>query len=230
MAATFGRLMVSLRKPSTEKMRTFLISQSRLAFSYPAVGATKTTRVPPTGYVVDHTRVRLGEGAAAFAAARAALGRWGQFQLGWVGAWSPADSIEVGSDVAVAGRSMGLWWLNACRVVYVVDEPGPVTKFGFAYGTLPGHVERGEERFLLEWDRPGDDGVWFDILAFSRPRHVLARIGRPWVRRLQKRFGRESAAAMVRATSADVSSTMPLDAAVACLPGDGNSDGPRGGQ
>ena len=54
---------------------------------------------------------------------------------------------------------LGLWWLNACRIVYVVDEAGPVTKFGFAYGTLPGHAGTGEERFLVEWDRASDERV-----------------------------------------------------------------------
>jgi uncharacterized protein (UPF0548 family) len=98
---------------------------------------------------------------------------------------------------------VGVWWLNACRIVYAVDEAGPISKFGFAYGTLPGHVESGEERFLVEWDR-GDDAVWYDILAFSRPHHVLTRLGYPVVRRLQRRFGRDSAAAMLRAVgSAD---------------------------
>ena len=96
------------------------------------------------------------------------------------------------------GRAIGVWWLNACRVVYAVDEAGPLSKFGFAYGTLPGHVESGEERFVIEWDR-GDDDVWYDIVAFSRPNHVLTRLGYPVVRRLQKRFGRDSAAAMLRA-------------------------------
>ena len=36
------------------------------------------------------------------------------------------------------GRAIGFWWLNACRIVYVVDEAGPITQFGFAYGTLAG--------------------------------------------------------------------------------------------
>jgi uncharacterized protein (UPF0548 family) len=84
--------------------------------------------------------------------------------------------------------------------VYVVDESGPISKFGFAYGTLPGHVESGEERFLIEWDR-ADDSVWYDILAFSRPNHILIRLGYPIVRRTQKRFGRDSAASMLRAVS-----------------------------
>jgi len=191
--------MITLRKPSAETVRAFLASQSRLDFTYPEVGATATT--PPGGYAVDHTRIRLGEGEAVFAAAQAALGRWEQFNLGWVQAWSPDDSIKAGGLVGVTGRALGLWWLNACRVVYVVDERDrPVTKFGFAYGTLPEHAESGEERFLIEWDRAGG-GVWYDILAFSRPRQLLARLGQPWVRRLQKRFGRESAKVMASAVA-----------------------------
>jgi len=191
--------MITLRKPSAETVRAFLASQSRLDFTYPEVGATATT--PPGGYAVDHTRIRLGEGEAVFAAAQAALGRWEQFNLGWVQAWSPDDSIKAGALVGVTGRALGLWWLNACRVVYLVDErDGPAMKFGFAYGTLPEHAESGEERFLIEWDRAGG-GVWYDILAFSRPNQVLARLGQPWVRRLQKRFGRESAKVMASAVA-----------------------------
>ena len=97
---------------------------------------------------------------------------------------------------------MGLWWVNAARIAYVVDEPvesteDAVAKFGFAYGTLPGHVETGEELFLVEWDQ-ATDAVTYNILAFSRPRHPLVRLGRPLVRRLQQRFREDSAAAMQR--------------------------------
>ena len=141
-----------------------------------------------------------GEGEPVFQSAIAALQRWEQFNLGWVEAWPSDVPIQKGEVVAVMGRAFGIWWLNACRVVYVVDEAGPISKFGFAYGTLPGHVESGEERFLIEWDR-GDDGVWYDILAFSRPLHVLTRLGYPVVRRLQKRFGRDSAASMLLASA-----------------------------
>ncbi len=86
--------------------------------------------------------------------------------------------------VAILARSVGMWWLNACRIVVVVDEDGPVKRFGFTYGTLPDHAGTGEERFLIEWDR-GDDSVWYDILAFSRPRHFLARLCYSWVRHVQ---------------------------------------------
>lgn len=50
--------MLSLRKPSPEVIRQFLTAQAKLDFSYSAVGATATT--PPAGYVVDHTRTKLG--------------------------------------------------------------------------------------------------------------------------------------------------------------------------
>jgi uncharacterized protein (UPF0548 family) len=75
---------------------------------------------------------------------------------------------------------------------------GAGQRFGFAYGTLPGHAESGEERFTVEWHE-ADGAVWYDILAFSRPRRLLARLGYPLARRLQKRFARDSAAAMRRA-------------------------------
>lgn len=190
--------MPSLRKPSAERLRQFLAAQAKLDLTYPTVGATAA--VPPAGYVVDRTRVRLGEGAGAFAAARAALGRWQHFRLGWVETWPPDTPVRAGEAVVVIARVFGLWWLNACRVVYVVEEQGPVRRYGFAYGTLPGHAESGEERFTVEWHEE-DEAVWYDILAFSRPRHVLARLGYPWIRRVQKRFARDSAAAMRRATA-----------------------------
>jgi uncharacterized protein (UPF0548 family) len=190
--------MLSWRKPSAESIRRFLTEQAVMDFSYSAVGATATT--PPAGYVVDRTRIKLGVGESVFHSARAAFQRWKQFQLGWVEAWSPNTPIQPGEVVAVMGRAVGLWWLNCCRIVYVTDESGPISKFGFAYGTLPGHVESGEERFLIEWDRT-ENSVWYDILAFSRPNHILTRLGNPVVRRAQKRFGRDSAATMLIAVS-----------------------------
>lgn len=188
--------MLFLQRPTEETIRAFLTAQARLNLTYAAVGAT--TKSPPADYVVDHTRIKLGEGEKVFLSAKKALERWQQFRLGWLEALPADTAIQEGQVVAILARSLGLWWLNACRIVAVVDEKGPVQRFGFAYGTLPDHAGSGEERFLVEWDRTVD-GVWYDILAFSRPRHFLARLGYPWVRRVQKRFGQESAQAMRRA-------------------------------
>jgi uncharacterized protein (UPF0548 family) len=188
--------MLAWRRPSTEALREFLASQSQLGFTYSAVGATAT--VPPTGYDVDHNRIKLGEGEEIFTRAGTALRRWEHFRLGWVEAWSPESPIQTGAPVAVVARTFGLWWLNAARVVYVVDEPGPIRRSGFAYGTLPDHAESGEERFLIEWDQASGE-VWYDILAFSRPHLLLTRLGYPFARRVQERFAKASAAAMRRA-------------------------------
>jgi uncharacterized protein (UPF0548 family) len=75
-----------------------------------------------------------------------------------------------------------------------------VKRYGFAYGTLEEHMERGEERFSVEWNRV-DDSVWYDLYAFSKPRHRLAQIGYPLSRILQKRFARQSKLAMVEAVN-----------------------------
>lgn len=188
--------MLSLHKPRPEHIREFLARQATLPFSYPQVGATAA--VPPAGYMVQHTHVPLGQGEKVFAAAKAALERWEEFRLGWVETWPPQAPIQQGQIIVVIARCVGLWWLNASRIVYVVNEPGPVRRFGFAYGTLPGHAESGEERFQVEW-HPDSDDVFYDILAFSRHRHLLARLGSPMARRMQGRFARDSAAAMGRA-------------------------------
>ena len=187
--------MLSLRKPESSSIRHFLEQQAKLDFTYDGIGATATQ--PPKGYVVDQTRAKVGHGESVFASAKLALQGWKQFRLGWLEAWSPETPIRQGEVVAVVAHSVGMWWLNACRIVYLIDEDEPLRRFGFAYGTLPDHAGSGEERFLIEMDEAGD--VWYDILAFSRPQHILSRLGYPFVRVLQKRFGKDSVEAMLHA-------------------------------
>ena len=136
--------MLHLRKPSPAAIQEFLVAQANVNLTYAPVGATAT--VPPAGYVVDHTRIKLGEGKAIFQAAQSALKHWDHFRLGWVQTHPPDTPLKVGQVVAVLARIFGFWWQSACRIVYVVDEEGAVQRFGFAYGTLPEHPESGEER------------------------------------------------------------------------------------
>ena len=177
--------MFMIREPSDEDAARFVASQRDLPFTYAEVGATNAT--PPPGYNVDHNRIQLGSGAATYRRAVDALKKWQQFDLGWVVIAPRGVPIEVGATVAVKARAFGTWSLNASRVVYTIDES---RRFGFAYGTLPDHVECGEERFLVEW--LPDESVWYDIHAFSRPQHPLVKLSRPLARMLQKRFARDS--------------------------------------
>ena len=189
--------MFFIRKPSTATIQQFLTSQRDLPFSYPEVGATKTGA--PAGYNIDHHRVQLGEGEACYQRAVAALRSWKHFEIGWVRIATADTPPSEGTIAVVEAKAFGLWSLNACRVIYLENEDtGLKALFGFAYGTLPDHAERGEERFRVEWQV--DDSVWYDIYAFSRPQQRLVQVGFPYVRRLQKRFARDSMAAMVAAT------------------------------
>ena len=159
--------MFLLREPSKDDVRRFLSFQSDLPFSYEEVGASREGE-PPKGSAVDRYRVKLGEGEEAYERAVEALREWRQFDLGWVRLLPPRARIEVGTTVGVLARHYGFWSLNSVRIAYLVEETGVVERFGFGYGTLPGHAERGEERFSVEWSREGGS-VHYDVLAFSQP-------------------------------------------------------------
>jgi len=184
--------------PTPSEVERFRAAQEGTFFSYPEVGASRHGQAP-AGYRLDHNRVHLGKGDAVFARAVAAVRHWRMFDLGWVELFPPDAPLAVGTTVAILVHHYGFWSLNAARIVYLIEDEGPVVRFGFAYGTLGQHGERGEERFMVTWNH-ADDTVEYDLLAFSRPQHPLARLGRPLARRLQKRFARDSLRSMALAT------------------------------
>lgn len=50
----------------------------------------------------------------------------------------------------------------------------------------------------MEWQR-ADHSVFYEVFAFARPAHPLAKLGRPFVRLIQRRFAANSLQAMVAA-------------------------------
>ena len=189
--------MILLRKPSDSRIRRFLDEQRSLPFSYPEVGASREGA--PPGYPVNHHRGRLGAGPEAFALAAEALRSWKMYETVWTRLCWPSAPVAEGTVVGVLGRQFGLWSLNACQIVYVLEEEEPsLRRYGFALGTLPGHVERGEERFTVEWHRT-DDSVFYEVFAFARPAHPLVKVGRPFVRLIQRRFAIGSLRSMAAA-------------------------------
>jgi uncharacterized protein (UPF0548 family) len=195
-----SRNVILLRNPSDTRIGRFLDDQRSLPFSYPEVGASRDGA--PPGYPLNQLRGRLGAGPEAFARAVEALRRWRMYETGWTKLCWPDAPITEGTVVGVLGRHFGLWSLNPCRIVYVIEEEGPpLERYGFAFGTLPGHVERGEERFTVEWDR-ADDSVSYEVFAFASPAHPLARAGPPFVRLVQRRFAAASLQAMAAAVNA----------------------------
>jgi uncharacterized protein (UPF0548 family) len=186
--------VILLREPSDARIRRFLDAQRSLPFSYPEVGASRDGA--PPGYPINQYRGRLGEGPETFERAVGAIRSWKMYETGWTRLLWPDVPITEGTVVGVLGRHYGLWSLNACRITYTIEDEGTSLKrYGFAVGTLPGHVERGEERFTVEWHAT-DDSVFYELFAFSRPAHPLAMAAPPLARLVQRRFARDSLQSM----------------------------------
>lgn len=153
-------------------------------FTYGDTGATWQGRTP-AGFHALRVRTRLGQGAAVFAAAERALMHWRMHREMGVTVAADAERAAPGVHVTV-GLGVGrLRVYGPCRVVWAVSEED---RAGWAYGTLPGHPECGEEAFLVTL---GEDGeVWLTVSAFSRPGVWWVRAGGPLLRSLQYAYAR----------------------------------------
>jgi uncharacterized protein (UPF0548 family) len=193
--------MFLFSKPNAKMIDEFIDSCSDSAFSYEDVGVTKPEKaefVLRPQYTIDHNRINIGNGSSDFERAKEAIRQWRMFDFDWLELCWPTTPIEEGRVVAILIQHFGVYSLNAAKIVYSIDAP---IRFGFAYGTLAEHGESGEERFSVEFDEETGD-VTYDLFAFSKPNHFLSRLGYPLVRRLQKEFGKDSKAAMLRAIQA----------------------------
>lgn len=150
------------------------------AFTYSEVGATRGSM--PAGYHHLEVRRRLGRGRDDFR-------RFGEAVLAYrmqrgLGLLADAQTLraEPGARVTVRLGIGRFGVLAPCRVVYVLDEED---RRGFAYGTLPGHPESGEELFAVEYDR-ATAAVYGVVTAFSRPAAWYTRLGGPVARAAQR--------------------------------------------
>jgi uncharacterized protein (UPF0548 family) len=136
----------------------------------------------PEGYHQARVGVVVGQGAEVWARAQDALRTW-QAHRHARATITPADATLVPGTVVLATVRVGPVYVVApCRVVYSTLE---INRSGFAYGTLPGHPEQGEEAFHVVRDAAGV--VTFEIVAFSRPAGILVRLGSPVARKVQQR-------------------------------------------
>jgi uncharacterized protein (UPF0548 family) len=146
-----------------------LVDLATLPLTYAEVGATAGP--PPDGYGHLHASAVIGHGRQRYEDAAEAVMRWGMLRGAGVRVEATTNVAAVGSEVLV-----GLGPVRApCRVVYVVDE---ADRRGFAYGTLPGHPEAGEELFAVRYD-PASDAVYAEVTAFSRHATWWSRLAGP---------------------------------------------------
>ncbi|MGJ5753251.1 uncharacterized protein (UPF0548 family) [Streptomyces puniciscabiei] len=160
-------------------------------FTYEPVGATRDdlTYCPP-GFHPMLVRTRLGEGQKLFHRAAEAVLTWEMHRAMGVGITATADRAAPGTDVTVTLAGL----IKApCRIIWTVEEP---RRAGWAYGTLEGHPECGEEAFVV--DRTGDGTVWLTVAAFSKQAKWYAKAGGPATRGLQHAYARRCGAVLRR--------------------------------
>jgi len=156
--------------------------EGRLRRAEPTYRETGQTRgVLPAGYHHVRRCAVIGSGAEVFAGAVQMLFSW-QVHLRAGLNVAPSSAVAEPGAVVVLGLGAGPIQARApCRVIYVTNQ---ADRQGFAYGTLPGHPERGEEAFIIRRHRDGI--ITFAITAFSRPATLRAKAAGPIGRAIQR--------------------------------------------
>lgn len=161
--------------------------------TYPEVGATAGEL--PAGY--HHLRLEriVGHGRDDFErAADDLLSGAVQRRAGAIVQLSEVPLRE-GTHVQMRLRVGPLTFKIPCVVVWVERT---AESCGFAYGTLPGHPERGEERFEVRLTPSGE--VTFRIVAFSSPGRWFTWLGGPVARLVQRKATERYLEALDRTT------------------------------
>lgn len=165
--------------------------------NYPQLGRTRILAQEPTGagvwpdgFASVDTQIRVGTGEAVFAALTEGIMSWQIQRRAGLRVSAPPRAV-VGARV-VSGFGVGDLRLPApCEVVWALEptavvrsDGAEVELAGFGYGTLPGHPALGEEAFLAM--KTSDGGVYFRILAFSKPSGLLFALGAPITKLTQR--------------------------------------------
>jgi uncharacterized protein (UPF0548 family) len=168
-----------VRRPSADVLDALLLCAAKAPLSYPEAGMTRPGARVPARYGLEDHRADL---PLDFAAAREALATFATHRLPYMFLHPGGLRVREGLDVLVCARIGPMWTVNPCRVVYVEEA---ADRYAYAYGTLPGHSEHGEEMFAVERREGGR--VVAETIARACPQDVLARLGRPVAHRVQRR-------------------------------------------
>ncbi len=195
--------MYTFIQPS-EKQLTELVQNAReIQYSYSAVGCTQHD-VPPTGFRRDQATILLGRGQAVFQTACEVARQGDFFPSPMIRLFTLACPISSGQIVVAVYQFPcgGGWFSMPARVTAVFDDvattaAGEIHRGGFTYGTLHGHLEAGEEQFLVQHHTVSDE-VSFTITAISRPLWWPVWLAWPLARWEQARFRRLALARMRR--------------------------------
>lgn len=173
-----ARPIVVVGRLSPERASALLVRAHTAEPTYAEVGSTLSGAAAP-----DFAAEReLGTGRDTFDRARAALRAFVPQRA--VASVLPEDAVAVeGATVLIALRLGPITVVAPDRIVAVVDE---ADRWGFAYGTLPGHPERGEEAFEV-FARP-DGSVLARVAVSARPALPASSLLAPVVERVSRHY------------------------------------------
>ena len=175
-----------IRRSDPRSMNDLFQSLATLEPTYGEMGATLSGGLP-TGFRHDRYEIELGTGDDIFKRSVIGLQTWQAHRTRRTRVFPESQRLAAGESMIVVLELPVLTIVAPCRIIQVIDKDD---EFGFAYGTLPGHPERGEESFVV---RKSSDGlIKFEITAFSSPASPVVRLSGPIARSVQatttKRF------------------------------------------
>ncbi|HEX7105666.1 MAG TPA: DUF1990 domain-containing protein [Acidothermaceae bacterium] len=161
-------------------LRRTLRRASALDFNYADVGASREQTVPTGCDSIAESAV-VGAGLAQFTLLAEGIRNWQIHRHADLQIVADHPARE-GVNVAIGQRLGPATVVLSCRVVWTLDEPD---RNGFAYGSLVGHPEAGEEAFVAELEPDG--AVRFRVYGFTAPGTVATAAARPLTRALARR-------------------------------------------
>ncbi|XP_021314019.1 UPF0548 protein At2g17695 isoform X1 [Sorghum bicolor] len=217
----WGGLFLSMGHPTQEQQKSCLAAAGGFNYdtalhgatrpksvstltSGEAVGETSDKVLTERGFFVNRSRVLIGSGSDAFVHAKSALLSWRykepeparHLALRWANV-EPDTPVKVGTRFCICYKELIPWVMLPLQIAYVTDGESDRSKmFAFGSGTLQGHLLAGEERFSVQVDE--EERVWYEVVSFSKPAHVLATLCYPYVQLRQKHFARQSGRALLR--------------------------------
>lgn len=183
------------------------VSPSALCLTYPASlrlltlnvvrgGSFSDANLGPQWHLTEYSEV-IGQGETDFRAAAYRLMSWRAHHSAGVGVTiehvtAPASTSAVDSLDAAEATDQEIATVHfgpTSSPCLVLHRSITSTDAVMIYGTLPGHVESGEEAFAVHIDPQGL--VTARCVAFSRHAWWAARLGSPVARRVQKMITRK---------------------------------------
>ncbi|KAF0894241.1 hypothetical protein E2562_037736 [Oryza meyeriana var. granulata] len=212
----WGGLFLSCGRPSQEQQKSCLAAAGGFNYDAPFHGASKpnsTTNLTPEaaeasdkalvkhGFFVNHSHVLVGSGAATFDHAKSVLLSWKHLALGWANV-EPDTPVKAGTRFCICYKELIPWVMLPLQIAYVTDGNVNSSGYGkgkifvFGSGTLQGHLLAGEERFSVQLDE--EDQMWYEVMSFSKPAHILSSLCYPYVQLRQRHFAHQSGQALLK--------------------------------